>query len=122
MGGPAGKSKSTTTTTTTTTTTPNLEYVGPKGWGPEESAPSLRDSGLCLWGLGFFGFRKFGQNTKTLKLAKVGLAKVGLARVGHDRRSREGSPRQRAQVRGTVGGRQVPFGCCCPGDGWPMEL
>ena len=34
---------------------------------------------------------KFGQNTKTLKLAKVGqhsetlkLAKVGLAKVGHD--------------------------------------
>ena len=35
---------------------------------------------------GLFGFRKFGQNTKTLKLAKVGLAKVGLAKVGHDRK------------------------------------
>ena len=29
--------------------------------------------------------RKFDQNTKKLKLAKVGLAKVGLAKVGHDR-------------------------------------
>ena len=28
---------------------------------------------------------KFGQNTKTLKLAKVGLAKVGLGKVAHDR-------------------------------------
>ena len=28
--------------------------------------------------------RKLGQNTKTLKLAKVGLAKVCLAKVGHD--------------------------------------
>ena len=30
-------------------------------------------------GFGLFGFRKFDQNTKTLKLAKVGLAKVGQA-------------------------------------------
>ena len=51
-----------------------------------------------LLGLGFLVFRKFGQNTETLKLAKVGLAKVGqahnwpksvkelagLAKVGHD--------------------------------------
>ena len=44
---------------------------------------------LGLGGSGSFGFRKFGQNTKTLKLAKVGLAKVGqhlktlkLAKVG----------------------------------------
>ena len=36
-------------------------------------------SGLNVgfWVFGLFGFRKFGQNTKTLKLAKVGLAKVG---------------------------------------------
>ena len=59
---------------------------GPKGSGP--LSPGFR--GLGLWGFGFrsqcrslgfglFGSRNFGQNTKTLKLAKVGLAKVGQA-------------------------------------------
>ena len=31
---------------------------------------------LGLWGFGFLGLKKIGQNTKTLKLAKVGLTKV----------------------------------------------
>ena len=33
--------------------------------------------GFGVLEFGLFGFKKFGQNTKTLKLAKVGLAKVG---------------------------------------------
>ena len=41
---------------------------GARRVGPEGSAPSPR-----VWGLGFLGFRKFGHNTETLKLAKVGL-------------------------------------------------
>ena len=49
-----------------------------KKWGPEGSAPSPK-LGFRSLGFGLFWFRKFGQNTETLKLAKVGLAKVGRA-------------------------------------------
>ena len=77
-------------------------------WEGLGSRPECKSLGL---GFGLFGFRKFDQNTKTQKLAKVGLAqigqahdwpksvkklakvgmakvglaKVGLAKVGHDR-------------------------------------
>ena len=45
--------------------------VAPKGGGGRRVGP--KRSGLLsgLWGLGFSGFRKFGKNTETLKLAKV---------------------------------------------------
>ena len=60
----------------------------PKG-GPQRVGPPLPGfrvwvcwvwgSGVNvgLWGLGFLGSQKFGQNTITLNLAKVGLATVG---------------------------------------------
>ena len=97
-----GESKPTTTTTTITTTTPTSPEMegggqtrnncgferrwegarrGSEGRAPKGRAPSLRVWGLGLWDLGFWfecwfwgslGFRQFGQNTKTLKLAKVG--------------------------------------------------
>ena len=44
----------------------------PRVWGFRSECWSF-----VLGGFGPFGFRKFGQNTKTPKLAKVGLAKVG---------------------------------------------
>ena len=53
---------------------------GPEGWAQRVGplSPGLGFRSECR-SLGFvlFGFRKFGQNTETLKLAKVGLAKVG---------------------------------------------
>ena len=77
-GGPAeggpGKSKPATTTTTTTTTTTSPEQVGPRragpsrvcrGWAQQNNTTTTTTT------------TKIGQNTKTLKLAKVGLAKVG---------------------------------------------
>ena len=92
---------------------------GPEGWAPKGLTPSPRVQGLGSrseyksLGLGFFWVQKCGQNTKTLKLAKVGLAKVGqhsetlklakvglakvgLAKVGHD-------PTRRVMVSGIMG-------------------
>ena len=48
---------------------------------PQQPEPQQRQTlnkVMCLgvWGFGPFRVRKFGQNTKTVKLAKVGLAKV----------------------------------------------
>ena len=70
QGGP-GKSKSTTTTTTITTTTPPRKS-GARRVGPRRVGPLSQSLGFVL-----FGFRKFGQNTQTLIMAKVGLAEVG---------------------------------------------
>ena len=58
--------------------------VGPKGSGPLSPGFRVwvweglgsRSECLWVWSLGFLVFRKFDQNTRTLKLAKVGLAKV----------------------------------------------
>ena len=99
-----GESKPTTTTTTPTPPKWRVEakpriIVAPKGrWegapkgfrreGPKAPSHRVWVQGLGLWGL---GFRQFGQNTKTLKLAKVEvcqhiktikLDRVGLAKVG----------------------------------------
>ena len=64
-----------------------------------ESGPLSSGSGVWVWeglrfrseckslglGFGLFGFRKFGPNTKTVKLAVVGLAKVGHPNFGQSR-------------------------------------
>ena len=58
----------------------------PEGGTPKGRLPLPKFRVLWVFGVSAFGFRKFGQNTKTLKLAKVGLAKVAQDRkdrVGH---------------------------------------
>ena len=68
----------------------NHNNAKPRTWGREGPAPSPKQGlGFVFLGVGHNKTTtKIGQNTKTLKLAKIGLAKVGLAKVGHDRVAR----------------------------------
>ena len=64
-------------------------------------SPLPQVQGVALWGFGLVGFRKLGQNSKTLKLAKVGsspqLAKVG-QRAGQSRFGQSRSSPKLAKV------------------------